>query len=145
MQEVKVPESLKLTIDGKPFLRVEEEIEDSYGLKKKILVFCSSDQVDQIKNSDTWLGDGTFRIVKTSVFEQLFILTGKTKTGITLPLLYAYLPNREWRSYTRIFRFLKENGVPSPKTAFHCDFEKGIVKGKYIYLSKIIKHIYIIN
>ena len=39
MQEVKVPESLKLTIDGKPFLRVEEEIEDSYGLKKKILVF----------------------------------------------------------------------------------------------------------
>ncbi len=134
MEELKVPESLKLTIDGKPFLRVEEEIEDSYGLNKKILIFSSNDQVEQIKNSDTWLGDGTFRILKTSVFDQLFILTAKTKTGITLPLLYAYLPNREWRSYSRIFRFLKENGVPSPKTAFHCDFEKGIVKGIYILI-----------
>ena len=134
MQELKVPENLKLTIEGKPFLRVEEEIVDNHGLKKKILIYSSDEQMDHFKRSLTWIGDGTFRIVKTSIFEQLFILTAKTQTDITLPLLYAFLPNKEWQSYARIFRLLHENGVPAPKTAFHCDFEKGIVKGNFAYI-----------
>jgi hypothetical protein len=45
--------------------------------------------------------------------------------GKVLPLLYALIPNKKEKSYTKMFNMIK-NYVKAPKS-FNCDFEKAIL------------------
>ena len=93
----------------------------------RILIFCSNTQKDLLKSSDYWLADGTFSVVEKTMFYQLFIITGVTQTGVTVPCLFALLPNKESTSYQEIFQFLKDNGIDAPPN-LKTDFEKAIIK-----------------
>ncbi len=123
-----VPEILKETVAGDKFLQLEESITDKYGTEKKILIFCSPNQLEMLNRAESWIGDGTFEVVQKSLFYQLFIITAKMRSGVYLPALFAFLPNKELASYARVFSFLMSKGVAAPSSGFHCDFEINIRK-----------------
>ncbi len=123
-----VPDSLQLTESGARFLQMQEPILDKYGTEKKILIFCSQNQLEMLNRSDSWIGDGTFDVVSRSLFYQLFIITVRMSNGVHLPALFAFLPNKELGSYDRVFAFLVAQGISVPTKGFHCDFETNIRK-----------------
>ncbi len=124
-----VPEILKETVAGDKFLQLEESITDKFGTEKKILIFLSPNQLEMLNRAESWIGDGTFEVVRKSLFYQLFIITAKMASGVYLPALFAFLPNKELSSYDRVFSFLMSKGVAAPSNGFHCDFEINIRKG----------------
>ena len=66
------PEILKETVAGDKFLQLEESITDKYGTEKKILIFLSPNQLEMLNRAESWIGDGTFEVVRKSLFYQLF-------------------------------------------------------------------------
>lgn len=54
-------------------------------------------------------------------------MTGKSRTGITVPCAFFLLPNKEADTYKVVFNTLKAKGLSPPKT-FYCDFESSIIK-----------------
>jgi hypothetical protein len=131
--EMLVPDNLKDTKGGDKFLQVEEslgQLEDG----EKILIFCSNQQKEVLNKANYWIADGTFDVVNKTLFSQLFVLTAESKTGITVPCLFALLPNKETLSYQRVFQFLKDVEVNPPSVSFKTDFETSIIKGfKRVY------------
>ena len=102
--------NLKYTKGGDKFLQVEErlgQIEDG----EKTLIFCSNQQNEVLNNANYWIVDGTFDVVNKTLFSQLFVITAESKTDITVPCLFALLPNEETLSYQQVFQFLKDEEV----------------------------------
>ena len=109
-----VPDSLQLTESGARFLQMQEPILDKYGTEKKILIFCSQNQLEMLNRSDSWIGDGTFDVVSRSLFYQLFIIKVRMRNGVHLPALFAFLPNKELASYDWVFAFLVAQRISVP-------------------------------
>ena len=123
-EEMTIPANLSSTVRGGPFLAVEETTISS----EKIILFCSQDQKDVMKTAQYWVADGTFDVVSRTLFAQLFIITSMSQTGITVPTLFALLPNKETGSYQRVFQFLHDEGITQPNS-LKTDFEKAIIRG----------------
>ena len=121
-----VPAHLSVTVRGGEFLAVEETTTPVSS--EKIVIFCSQDQKDVMKTAQYWVADGTFDVVSKTLFSQLFIITSMSQTGVTVPTLFALLPNKETSSYQRVFQFLRDEGVEPPES-LKTDFEKGIIRG----------------
>ena len=121
-----VPAHLSVTVRGGEFLAVEETTTPVSS--EKIVIFCSKDQKDVMKTAQFWVADGTFDVVSKTLFSQLFIITSMSQTGVTVPTLFALLPNKETSSYQRVFQFLRDEGVEPPES-LKTDFEKGIIRG----------------
>lgn len=121
-----VPAHLSVTVRGGEFLAVEETTTPVS--PEKIVIFCSQDQKDVMKTAQYWVADGTFDVVSKTLFSQLFIITSMSQTGVTVPTLFALLPNKETSSYQRVFQFLRDEGVEPPES-LKTDFEKGIIRG----------------
>jgi hypothetical protein len=83
------------------------------------------------------VADGTFKIVKNTLFYQLFVVTATTPAGVTVPCVFALLPNKETASYAAVFKFLFDKELAGLSCAFHCDFEKGITNAFKMYYAKI--------
>ena len=125
-QMADIPDALKVTAAGEVFLICNKPLFPDG--EERVVGFSSPSCLDILKSSDTFFGDGTFDVAKSTLFKQLFIVNAKTTTGITVPCAYFMLPNKEWESYQMIFKTLKEFGVPPPDY-FYSDYEKGIFKG----------------
>lgn len=121
-----VPAHLSVTVRGGEFLAVEETTTPVSS--EKIVIFCSQDQKDVMKTAQYWVADGTFDVVSKTLFSQLFIITSMSQAGVTVPTLFALLPNKETSSYQRVFQFLRDEGVEPPES-LKTDFEKGIIRG----------------
>ena len=121
--EMTIPANYAVTARGRPFLALEETTD----LSQKIIVFCSQEQKNAMNTAQYWIADGTFDVVSKTLFAQLFIITSMTPTGITVPTLFALLPNKETSSYQRVFQLLKDESL-SPKS-LKTDFEKAIFRG----------------
>lgn len=121
-----VPANLSVTVRGGDFLAVEET--KTPVSSEKIVIFCSQDQKDVMKTAQYWVADGTFDVVSKTLFSQLFIITSMSQTGVTVPTLFALLPNKETSSYQRVFQFLRDEGLAPPDN-LKTDFEKGIIRG----------------
>ena len=121
-----VPAHLSVTVRCGEFLAVEETTTPVS--PEKIVIFCSQDQKDVMKTAQYWVADGTFDVVSKTLFSQLFIITSMSQTGVTVPTLFALLPNKETSSYQRVFQFLRDEGVEPPES-LKTDFEKGIIRG----------------
>ena len=99
--EMIVPDNLKLTMDGDRFLCLEEKIgqidedNDTAVHCEKILIFCSNQQKEILSDAKYWIADGTFDVVNKTLFSQLFVITAESKTGVTLPCLFALLANKD--------------------------------------------------
>ncbi len=89
-----------------------------------------------MNNSEIWLADGTFEVTKHTIFYQLFIVTAKTKTNITVPTLFAFLPNKEFGTYGKVFEFLQSKGI-EPPSKFYTDFESAIGKGIKLHFPNV--------
>ena len=123
-QDMKIPANFSVTARGTPWLALEETTD----LSEKIIIFCSQEQKNIMSTADYWIADGTFSVVSKTLFSQLFIITSMTQTGITVPTLFALLPNKETNSYQRVFQLLKDEGVNAPKS-LKTDFERAIIRG----------------
>ena len=120
-----IPEELKVTAGGDEFLICNKQPKNDD--EKIILGFSSPTALDTLDSSESWYGDGTFSIAKSTLFSQVFIIIAKTLTGITVSCCYFLLPNKETETYKTMFLELKERGVTPPKL-FYSDFEAGITK-----------------
>ena len=124
-EDMTVPDNLRVTVDKQPFLLFDSPME---GRLDKIFVFCSSTQKQVLAESSYWMGDGTFEICKPTMFTQVLIISASSKTGVTVPCVFAFLPGKEMMCYRQVFQVLKDNGLAAPDR-FHSDFEKGLIQG----------------
>ncbi|XP_023344961.1 uncharacterized protein LOC111714145 [Eurytemora carolleeae] len=124
--DMSVPQHLETTIRGDRFLAINEHLGDENS--ERIIIFCSSEQHNVLKSAKYWVADGTFDVVKKTLFYQLFIITAVTATGITVPCCFALLPNKETSSYQRVFQYLKDANV-TPPGSLKTDFEKAMMQG----------------
>ena len=73
-----VPQHLETTIRGDRFLAFNEHLGDENS--ERIIIFCSIEQLNVLKSAKYWVADGTFDVVKKTLFYQLFIITAVTAT-----------------------------------------------------------------
>ena len=125
-EDMKVPANFSTTVRGGRFLALEEPATPDN--PEKIIIFSSQDQMDVLKSAQYWVADGTFEAVNKTLFSQLFIITSMSQTGITVPTLFALLPNKETSSYQRVFQYLRDEGA-TPPNSLKTDFEWAIIRG----------------
>ncbi|KAG0434883.1 hypothetical protein DMUE_4992 [Dictyocoela muelleri] len=89
--------------------------------KERVIVFLNSEKNSHLKNSSTWLSDGTFKIAPYG-FYQIYILYAKIFDEY-FPLVYSFLSNKTEKTYSRLFSIISElieNNTPKYITM---DFE----------------------
>lgn len=97
------------------------------GNEEKIIVMCSLKMIEIIKStgSISYYGDGTFRTCPKP-FYQLYILHldvySDDKSINVYPVIYAFLPNKSQKTYTRLFELIK-NKLQARILFFKCDYE----------------------
>ena len=119
-----VPENYKLTVNSYQFLFMDEEIPGG----KKIWGFRSTEQIRICSSSSDLYGDGTFELLKSCMFMQLWIIvTRSASLGISFPALFFLLPNKSYPTYKSCMEKMRELGIQSPDK-FHLDFEAAAIK-----------------
>ncbi|RNA31545.1 hypothetical protein BpHYR1_018914 [Brachionus plicatilis] len=91
---------------------------------QRIIIFGTTKNLELLNSKSTWFIDGTFDI-SPDVFTQLFTFN-IIKGGKNLPLVYAFLPNKEQPSYGRVFMFISKNVSNKPEFIVS-DFEQAIL------------------
>ena len=118
----------------------------------RILVMGSMDMVQELENSDLWLGDGTFAIVP-NMFYQLYTLHCKVGNKYP-PCIYFLLPNKTQGTYEKMLGILNTiipNSNPSTilidfevaaQNAFMIAFPNSQIKGCLFHLSQsVMRHV----
>ena len=119
-----VPENYKLTVNSCQFLFMDEEIPGG----KKIWGFGSAEQIRICSSSSDLYGDGTFDLVKSCMFMQLWIIvTRSASLGISFPALFFLFPDKSYPTYKSCMEKMRELGIQSPDK-FHLDFEAAAIK-----------------
>ena len=119
-----VPDIFKTTASNEDFVIMEHTLDQD---NKKIIGFLSPSCQNILTSATIWSGDGTFDIVKSTLFTQLFIIKGLTLTGKNVPCGYFLLPSKEYITYKKVFQCLRDREIDPPKI-FFCDFEAAISK-----------------
>ena len=78
--DMKIPEDMKCTADGQNFCIMEERMP---GKDQKIWGFASQMGIEVMKTATDWFIDGTFELVNSTLFKQLWVVMDKiTKVNI---------------------------------------------------------------
>ena len=93
---------------GERFLLFDTGSDDS----DRIIAFAADANLLELYRSDTWLGDGTFKVAP-SLFFQLYSVHGIIGSK-TFPLVYALLLNKQRRTYSRLFENLRQKILELP-------------------------------
>lgn len=120
---------------------------DSGRSQNRILIFATQRNIDLLSTSEHWYADGTFKTVPL-LFNQLYTVHG-FKDKISIPLVFALLPNKNEDTYVHFLENLKNLGSMSPKTittdfeigmikAFHKVFPNALQKGCFFHFSQCI-------
>ena len=131
LAEIETNTYQRLTHDGSQFLLWDSGENDV----ERIVMFATQENLQRLHASQTWLGDGTFKVAPR-VFFQLYTVHAVVNSKVT-PLVYALLPNKTTPNYIRIFAKLHEKiselegmtddfGGP---TLMLLDFEQGAISG----------------
>ena len=72
-EKVEIPESLQLDSSGKPWVRMCKQLNPEDHQSPKIVGLCSDQGLDLLKTAKSWSVDGTFEVMKTTMFSQLWI------------------------------------------------------------------------
>ncbi|XP_076039036.1 uncharacterized protein LOC143024139 [Oratosquilla oratoria] len=120
LQELELPHQYKIYI---PEEGREENflIGDSGPGLHRILLFGRESWLQHLQSSDTWYGDGTFKIAPR-LFSQVYIILAKKFNGV-IPIIYALLPNKQRSTYSKMFEMLKDLEPTLSPTSIICDFE----------------------
>jgi len=110
-----LPIEYKLTTHGKQFVLYDSI--DDYGLSnKRIIIFCTSDSLDLMSESDHWFSYGTFKSAPP-IFNQIYTIH-VLKHDRCIPTLYALLPDKKSSTYVSLLKKLKEKKIVLTQNLF---------------------------
>jgi hypothetical protein len=120
INEIDIPLPLRSSYSGKNFL-----LRDS-GVDQLGRIFGTDDNLALLKSNKIWYGDGTFSVAP-DLFYQMNTLNIIIKNK-NLPIIFALLPNKEQKTYERLFEllFVGFENIDYPKKIMH-DFEKAVL------------------
>ena len=107
LDDINVPAHLCVTISGEQFLAKDIEFGE-----EKIMIFCTSSNLQYLHEADYWIMDGTFRTVPV-IFQQMYTIhapVGGEDNAHVLPMVYALMTHRTEESYARLFQELIDMG-----------------------------------
>ena len=122
--QMDVPDQMKKTAGGEQFLITEETLPGG----EKVLGFASPTGLQILDESDICMADGTFEMAESTLFKQVFIITGKTQTAFTVPCAFFLLPSKDWTGYHITLKVLSEKFNITGPRLFYSDFESAILK-----------------
>ena len=100
---------------------------DSGAGNDRILMLTTNANLDLLRQSGRWCGDGTFKAAP-KLWTQLYTIHGQ-KNGFTVPCVFGLLPNKRKETYTRFFVQIKTwLDVPGQQwdfDSFLSDYEQG--------------------
>ncbi|KAL0859457.1 hypothetical protein ABMA27_010627 [Loxostege sticticalis] len=103
LEEIDVPEDY--TIEGEKFLAKDIK----YGENKRMLLFCTKQNIRLLRDSPVWIMDGTFKTTP-GLFVQIYSIYGivgyDTEYKKIVPLVYCFLVDKTEETYMVVFREL---------------------------------------
>ena len=97
-----IPEQYLQTTSGEDFVILDESLEPPK--IEKIWMFASDFTMSILKKSDEWYMDGTFEVVKTTLFSQLYVVVCKApRSTLKIPCVFALLPDKSKATYSIMF------------------------------------------
>ena len=93
--------------------------------QERILIFGRDSARNWLAHVDRIFVDGTFSITP-DLFEQTFVILAE-RSGFVVPLCYALLPNKTFKSYTRMLALLRGRWPLLNPGKISLDFEIGLI------------------
>jgi hypothetical protein len=116
--DLQLPQHLTRTLKDENFLLHDTGTEDD----KRMLMFATNSNLELLRHSNVWFGDGTFKVVP-AIFEQLYTIHALVN-GEVMPAVYVLMNGKSEEDYNRLFEVLMRQGL-QPQS-FNCDFEKSV-------------------
>ena len=129
--DMMIPGSLSVTADGQNYCVMDEKIP---GKEEMIWGFASKTGIDVMKKSSDWYVDGTFELVNSTLFKQVWVIVCPiNENNTSIPCAFFLLPSKEFQVYKMVLDCLKGFGINGPQK-IHMDFEGGPIKAvKAVY------------
>ena len=134
IEEINIPDSLRLTFNGDTFL-----IRDCAIGNDRILLFATQANIQRLSQASFWLMDGTFKTVPT-VFRQLYTIHAPVggENSRILPLVYSLITSKSEEIYRSLFEelvdFAAENDLTLQPSIILTDFELASINASnYIF------------
>ncbi|CAG8662727.1 6134_t:CDS:1, partial [Dentiscutata heterogama] len=128
LENINVPDQLRTTIRGEQFLAKDIEFNN-----EKIMIFCTSNNLQYLEEARYWLMDGTFKTVPT-LFRQLYTIhaiVGGESNSRVFPMVYVLMTSKTEECYTRLFQELinlgYEAGYDLSPPIIITDFEQAVI------------------
>lgn len=100
--------------------------DDSGPSPDRILIFGRSRSLHILQNSKIWYVDGTFKIAPP-LFSQVYVILAEYLDSV-LPLVYILLPDKQSKTYDKMFSMLKNLRPDLNPSSVSCDFEQAAIK-----------------
>ena len=124
-EDMEIPMEMQETVDKKPFCVMKENLPRSEQL---IWGFASESAMQVMKTSTDWYIDGTFELVNSTLFKQVWVIVCPINNYSTsIPCAFFLLPCKEYTAYKMVMDCISSNDIPSPEK-IHLDFEAGAIK-----------------
>ena len=95
--EMKMPHMFKKTADGQDYNILEERVPGSDAL---VWGFANKSGLDVMNNSKDWFIDGTFELVNSTLFKQVWVIVCPINDNNTrIPCAFFLLPFKEFQVY----------------------------------------------
>ena len=104
-------------------------LDDSGPSENRILIFGRPRSLEILHFSKVWYCDGTFKVAPT-IFAQVYIILAEALNS----LIFALLPNKQEKTYDKLFDMLNLLKTGSNLRSVSCDFELSVIntiKKKY--------------
>lgn len=119
--EVEIPNVFKFTVRSRSFLFFDS----GQFNENRILFFSTDENLSYLENCETWVCDGTFRMVPAE-FLRLYVIYGKICRN-SVPLAFSLLRNKTKESYKQLFKMLKEKISFIKLKLLILDFEEAVI------------------
>ena len=117
-----LPLQYKTTRSGDRFLITDQGAEGP----NRMLIFATEKALQCLRLSPQWFCDGSFDVSSAFCFD-VFVVHAVCG-GTVLPCLYAMLPNRNRRTYDRLFQEVSKSVEGNHPTQVVCDLSVGAVE-----------------
>jgi hypothetical protein len=127
---LQIPESYKIFSPSKD---IEEQflLADSGPGNDRILIFGRQKSLDVLFHSKTWFGDGTFRTAPL-LFTQVYVILAEQFGGVH-PIIFALLPDKQSKTYEKLFDMLLKLKPGLDPVSISLDFELAVINSVQKY------------
>lgn len=119
-RDIVFTDEYKTACSGELFLQYDSGPEDN-----RLLIFSTKRNLQLLARSEHWYADGTFKTVPL-LFYQLYTIHG-FKDKISIPLVYALLPNKSEETYVTLLQQLKLLEPAVSPQSITIDFETAMM------------------